>query len=124
MTKEQKRIYMKAYRIANKDKISKQAKGYREANKDRIKLKQKESRDSYKGDFVLYYIPKHNYVGVTNQLYHRLRHHKTVGKDVNNCSTIKVFKTKKEALDAESFYHSIGYEGKDRRYTIKPNPII
>tara|TARA_R110000796_G_scaffold1210_1_gene4772 strand:+ start:51 stop:410 length:360 start_codon:yes stop_codon:yes gene_type:complete len=111
MTKEQKKIYMKAYRLANKEKIAKQSKGYRESNKDRIKLKQKESRDSYKGDYLVYYLPKHNYIGVTNQLYHRLRHHKSVNRDVSNCVTIKTFKDKKNALSVERFYHSIGYEG-------------
>ena len=115
---EEKKIYMKAYRLANKEKIAKQAKGYREANKARIKLKQKECRDSYKGVYVLYYLPRHNYIGVTNQIYHRLRHHKASERDVANCVTIKSFKDKKEAILAERFYHSIGYKGANPNHKI------
>ena len=171
MTKEEKKkIYMKAYRLANKEKIAANKKDYDraryEANKEAIKSKardyynnnqekikvyresvkdknaikdkiyykanreklvkgMKARREARKTDFyTLYFIPNHNYVGVTNQTYARMNNHRVKNnKDTTNWTTIKTFKTKREALDAERFYHSIGYEGAHKQLKLI-NPII
>ena len=156
MTREEKKVYMKAYnkayRLANKEKLAAQKKKYHEDNKELFSLKKKqkyeankepaikrakkwykankdlvkERRDAKTDDFyTLYFIPNHNYVGVTNQTYARMNNHRVKNnKDTTNWTTIKTFKTKREALDAESFYHSIGYEGCGRKNQLKKNPII
>tara|TARA_R110000744_G_C18887631_1_gene507530 strand:+ start:30 stop:461 length:432 start_codon:yes stop_codon:yes gene_type:complete len=143
MTREEKKkIYMKAYRLANKEKIAEQNKIYDrakyEANKDCIKEQKKlyyklnkqkilKKREALKDDFhTLYYLPKHNYIGVTNQPTNRMGNHRRKSKrDTTNWATIKTFKTRREALDAEKFYHSIGYEGASTENLNKLiNPII
>ena len=122
--REKKRLYDKAYSIKNKEKKSIQNKAYREANLKNVVANQKKWRETHKDIFyTLYYLPNHNYIGVTNQLRHRLRHHKAMGRDIRNSVTIKTFKTKREALDVERFYHSIGYEGANKQSKLI-NPII
>ena len=73
--------------------------------------------------YTLYYIPSENYIGISFQPSIRMYAHKYSNRDTTNWVTIKTFKTKREALDAERFYHSIGYEGANKQSKLI-NPII
>jgi hypothetical protein len=57
-TKEQKAVYMKAWKAANKDKVAKHNKAYREANKEHLKEYMKQryaSNPEYKQYMKQYY---------------------------------------------------------------------
>ena len=76
-----------------------------------------------KEHYTLYYIPSENYIGISFQPSIRMYTHKYNKRDTTNWTTIKTFKTKREALDVERFYHSIGYEGANKQSKLI-NPII
>tara|TARA_R110000796_G_C14231004_1_gene395959 strand:+ start:134 stop:493 length:360 start_codon:yes stop_codon:yes gene_type:complete len=119
MTKKQEyqKEYSRKWRARNQDKI----KAYRVANRERNNEYQKKYRNPF---FTLYYLPRCNYVGITNSPVKRMNNHSVSGKDVSSWVTIKTYTNKREALDAEAFYHSIGYEGYGRQNQLKNNPII
>ena len=103
---------LKAYALANKEAISANKKRYYEANKEKIKAYRKEYYESLINDFyTMYYIPQHHYIGITNQPITRLRNHSTEGRITTDWEVVSTFKTKREALDAEKYMHSIGYCG-------------
>ena len=108
MTKSE---YDKNYSLNNKLKRNEVSRLWYLENKANRKKKY-ESTKSLK--YSLYYIQKENYIGVTNRYDSRIKEHSTNGKDVSNCFEIKKYNTKREALDAEAYYHSIGYEGRNR----------
>ena len=86
-----KNITMAAYRVNSRDKI-------------------KEYVLSQKNDFhTLYYLPEEHYIGITCQPRTRMRLHKSHGNHILDYETVATFKTKREALDAERYLHSIGY---------------
>tara|TARA_R110000782_G_C14615219_1_gene392585 strand:+ start:123 stop:494 length:372 start_codon:yes stop_codon:yes gene_type:complete len=115
---------LKRYKADNKERLSAYKKGWAKANKDKIAAQNKRYSDSLKNDFfTLYYLPRHNYIGVSNQPLSRMKMHKKLEKDISNWVTIKTFKTKREALDAEKFYHSIGYKGANPRTNLINNII-
>ena len=61
---------------------------------------------------IVYLLPFHNYVGVTNQPYKRMKWHKRVHKrNTDNWTELAKFDTREEALKCEAEYHSKGYEG-------------
>jgi len=107
---------IKAYREANKEKIKayrkEYSKEYYESNKDSLKSRQAKYRKSLTNDYyTLYYLKEEHYVGITSQPDTRMRRHKHNGKHVLDYEVISTFKTKREALDAEKYMHSIGYCG-------------
>ena len=105
MTKEERREYMKeymkTYRVANLEKLRKysreQGKVYRTRN----------TNDFY----TLYYLKEEHYVGITKRPKLRIKDHKKKNKHVLDFETIATFNTKREALKAEAYMHSIGYVG-------------
>ena len=121
--KEAKKAYylknkekIKAYREANKEKIKayrkEYSKGYYEANKDSLKIRQKEYRQSLTDDsYTLYYLREEHYIGITTQPNMRMRNHKKNGKHILDYEVVSTFETKREALEAEKYMHSIGYCG-------------
>lgn len=127
MTKEEKRREQKrawarrnkdnrkAYREANKDKIASRmklySKAYRENNKEKMSDKSKNYRESKKHKPLVYLIESCNYIGVTENIYHRLAVHKHKGKDVSNVFILSEFETREEALILEKNLHNIGYNG-------------
>jgi len=125
--KEKIQARKKAHRLANidaykaKDKKRyiadielrrSKAREYHHKNKELLSIKKKAYRESLKDEFyTMYYIPQHHYIGITNQPIIRLRNHSTVGRIITDWEVISTFKTKREALDAEKYMHSIGYCG-------------
>ena len=113
MTKEQRREYDKAYNIANRDKIAAKVKRHYESNKEKIADRRKAY---YKDDFyTLYYLKEEHYIGQTNQPKLRINNHRVKGKHVLDYEAVATFNTKREALDAERYLHSIGYNGGNPR---------
>jgi len=62
--------------------------------------------------WCVYLLPQHNYVGVSKNLQNRLSNHKSLGRTVDDFVVLDYFNSKEEALKKETWYHSIGYGGK------------
>ena len=106
-----KKEYDKAYSLENKKKRNEVSRLWYLKNKD----KKKAYRDAKKSRmYSVYYIQKENYIGVTNRYEYRIKEHSRDGRDTSNCIEIKKYDTKREALDTEAYYHSIGYEGRNK----------
>ena len=61
---------------------------------------------------LVYLLPNHNYVGVTDNPTYRMYKHKSYNKrNTNNWIELKRFNTREEALKCEAEYHAQGYEG-------------
>ena len=61
--------------------------------------------------YIVYYLPKENYCGMTMDPTPRMRVHKRDGNDTTGWITITTAKTKKEARSIENHYHALGMEG-------------
>jgi hypothetical protein len=89
-------------------------KSYELNKEDRLTKKKAYRETVLKNDFyTVYYIPSINYVGYTKQVIQlRIAQHKRRHNvDTVNYTSIKAFKTKREAIECERYYHSIGYNG-------------
>jgi len=127
--KEKEEAYIKAYRAANKEKISAYIKAYREANKEKLvasnkayyqanrekKIAQSAAQiAANRHDHVVYYLPEHHYVGVTDCLYSRLNNHRSFHNRVTE--GYEVLYTAKDAVEARAveryMHYEMGYNGK------------
>jgi hypothetical protein len=113
MTKEEKRIYDKAYRARRREQIAEYKAKYYKSNKDALKEVHKANREALKdGFYTVYYLPKHHYIGVTTRLKGRLWRHKEQGRDTSGCTIMYKFSSKREALDVERQLHEeLGFNG-------------
>jgi hypothetical protein len=61
---------------------------------------------------IVYLLPEHNYVGVTNRPYTRMINHTSEhNRNTNNWVELKRFDNRKDALIYEAELHTQGYEG-------------
>ena len=60
----------------------------------------------------VYLLPKHNYVGITNSIYHRMGWHRSNGRDTTDYRILETFQDRKLGLELEAHLHNLGYEGK------------
>lgn len=61
---------------------------------------------------VVYYLPEFNYVGVSKNMYARLKTHKyQQDRDVKEYVILHTFDNRKDALAKEKEYHNMGYNG-------------
>jgi hypothetical protein len=105
--------YHKEYYLKNKAKVLAKNKEYRDSHKDDEKIRNKERFESTKdGYHIVYLLEDCKYVGVTNNLQHRLRQHKTNGRDITNHLILYKTTNRDEAHEVESLLHEIGFEGK------------
>jgi hypothetical protein len=144
MTKEEKREYAKKYGAANKEKIAAKRKAWRENNKEREAARKKawnennkEKVAAYRKDYyqdnrertiarnkayveskkhepVVYYLPEHHYVGVTDCLFSRLKNHRSNSNRITEGYEI-IYNAKDitEARAVERYMHyEMGYNGK------------
>ena len=93
----------KEYSKNNKEKIQE----YREVNKEKIANQRREYHLNNTLDHhVVYYLPEINYCGVTRHPTKRMQCHARHGNDTTGWKVLAKAKTKKEALEIESKYHS------------------
>ena len=128
MTKEEKREYNKKYRAANREKIAAKQKAWNEknkekeaarlrawylANREKTIARTKAYLNSKKHEPVVYYLPEHHYVGITNCLYSRLQRHKSFYNRVTeDYEIIYTAKDMTEARAVERYMHyEMGYNG-------------
>lgn len=99
MTKEEMREYQSKWYLANKEKAKAQAKAFIESKKHQP---------------VVYYLPEHHYVGVTDCLYSRLKNHRSrFNRSTEGCEIIYNAKDITEARAVERYMHyELGYNGK------------
>lgn len=57
--------------------------------------------------YILYYIPSHNYAGITNEPESRFSYHKRTGKDIDNVKILYACKSRKEIKYMEAMFHSV-----------------
>ena len=97
--KEKWNAYMRAYRKKNYN-----------PEKERKRQKQKYLQQ-LTGYFYLYYLPEEHYVGITNNMYVRMKHHKYKNKYIEDVEIIAKFERQVDAHLYETKLHSMGYEG-------------
>ena len=108
-----KENYHIEYYAKNKERILAKNKEYRDAHKNELNIKSKSFFESGKdGYHSVYLLENCNYVGVTNNLPHRVRQHKTTGRDCENVIVLYKTKDREFAHKIESLLHDMGYEGK------------
>ena len=100
MSKEERRKqYLKEYH-----------KKWRLINKDYYKERRDNQKDGY---HRVYLLEDYNYVGVTENIYHRFIKHKCEhNRDCSNHRVLYKTKDRSEALELEALLHDMGYEGK------------
>ena len=111
MTKEEKiKETKRKYRAANKEKISAYRKAYYQANIE----KERAYLVARKHEPVVYYLPEHHYVGVTDCLYMRLSNHRSFHKRLTEgYEIIYNAKDMTEARAVERYMHyEMGYNGR------------
>tara|TARA_R110000744_G_C18855988_1_gene503326 strand:+ start:39 stop:449 length:411 start_codon:yes stop_codon:yes gene_type:complete len=87
-----------------------------EANAEKNKAYQKKRRKQIfeeQGGFIVYYLPEHNYIGMTNNLIRRLGDHRKSGKFTEGHEVVGRYKTAAEAHLVETTLHCMGYQGYD-----------
>lgn len=121
--------YFNQYRLENAEHIKQQSKEYSLKNAERVKKRNKQWREDnaeyvkqYKKEFRLqqkdglhhvYYLPQHNYVGVTDNLYNRMKTHRNQqGRNTHNYQILASFEDRGKALRFESLMHDSGFEGR------------
>lgn len=65
----------------------------------------------YRGKYVVYYLPKHNYVGMTKHYSKRIKRHRSNKKDTSGHTAILITRSQKIAHLVESLLHLFGFKG-------------
>ena len=113
MTREEKNEYNRNYRLLNKEKQRAYFKLYTKVNREKLSSNRAAKKD---GLYTVYFLPKENYVGMTANIYERLRYHKSVkNRFVEDVEIFGKYETKEEAIRTESELHNIGYLGEHPR---------
>ena len=114
MTKQEQREYRRAYYQANKELEQANNKAWRENNKEKVSAIGRDWTDAKKHEPVVYYLPEHHYVGVTDCLYTRLKNHRNNSNRVTEgYEIIYTAKDVTEARAVERYMHyEMGYNGK------------
>ena len=112
-TKEEVAARKKRWYQANRASILDKKREYYKANKDERLAYKASLKDDF---YTLYYLSEEHYIGITNQPKIRIPIHSTKGKHILDYEAVSTFKTKLEALNAEKYMHSIGYNGINKHY--------
>lgn len=62
--------------------------------------------------WIVYLLPNANYVGKTNNPTYRMPNHRQAKRDTDEWYILDVVHTNEEALEKESYYHSLGFSGR------------
>tara|TARA_B100001939_G_scaffold27578_2_gene22077 strand:- start:1345 stop:1698 length:354 start_codon:yes stop_codon:yes gene_type:complete len=65
----------------------------------------------YKGKYAVYYLPKHNYIGMSKNLTKRMQKHRKRGKNTTGFRVLIATKNAKLAHTIESLFHILGFKG-------------
>ena len=105
--------YKKQWYQDNVERVKITQKQHYKNNLTYYKQHSKQYRESTKLLYhVVYLLPDHNYVGVTDNIYVRMACHKSQYKrNTDNWIELARFDTREEALKCEAEYHFKGYEG-------------
>ena len=120
-----KKEYDKQYRLANKERDKEYSKQWRLTNSEYFKqyyynnnseLSQQYHKQHHLNNqlpyHIVYLLPDHNYVGVTNNPTYRMYDHKNQYKrNTDNWIELARYIDRKEALIHEARLHDSGYEG-------------
>ena len=102
--------YNREWNANNIERIRERRKNWPSYNSEYQKQWHKNNQSSY---YIVYLLPIHNYVGVTNNPTKRMYDHKSIHKrDTTGWIELARFNTREEALEYESIKHTEGYEGK------------
>jgi len=114
MTKEEIKEYGKKYRAANREREADRNRAWKEKNKEKVAVRMKAWTDAKKHEPVVYYLPEHHYIGVTDCLYTRLRNHRNNNNRlIGDCEIIYTAKDMTEARAVERYMHyEMGYNGR------------
>ena len=110
--------YLKEYYQSNKDSY----KQWSSSNQDKVKVSRlkwvdknrdygKEWYESRKHNPLVYLIVKDNYVGMTENISHRISQHKSKGRDTSEVVELATFDSRLDALAFERRLHELGYNG-------------
>ena len=114
-TKKRNRANYLKNRDRDREKNKEKSRLWYSKNSEKAKKQMSEYRKSKTLDgYALYYIPKHNYIGITNRPDLRASQHKHIGKDVSRFTVLTTYTTKREALDAEKYMHNLGFKGENK----------
>ena len=115
----------------NPEKKKASAKKWSKNNPEKRKVITKKQYESKKeGHFSIYVLEGtqgeygKGYVGQTNSLYYRIRHHKSNGKIFDSYTILDIAQTREEALYLEAQYHLVGYGGGDSKGSKLRDQII
>jgi hypothetical protein len=126
----QKRIYDRKYRMENKRIITPEErelkrlynKEYSKKNKEVKSVYNKKYRESKSTDYwVVYLLPKANYVGVSRNYESRLLKHKSYGRDISEARILHEIYNEEDARRQEDLYHRLGFSGGNGRRGIYPS---
>jgi hypothetical protein len=119
-----KKEYQKQYYQANKERLKQHAKQHYQNNDDYKRQYAKEWRlnnNEYQKQWyksvtlpyhIVYLLPDHNYVGVTNNPRVRMNVHKNkCSRNIDNWIELARYENRQEALTHEARLHAEGYEG-------------
>ena len=105
--------YYKQWHKDNLEYKKQQSKQWRLNNPECKKQMDKQYHESLKLPYhIVYLLPDHNYVGVTNNPTCRMNRHRNGHKrNTSNWVELACFDSRKDALKCEAEYHAKGYEG-------------
>ena len=116
--KEYRKQYMKQY-YKNNIESMKQNSAQRYQNDNGVLKEQNlKSATKYRLSqispyYIVYLLPDHNYVGITNNIYNRMHNHRSqYSRNTDNWIELARFNTREEALIHESELHDQGYDGR------------
>ena len=85
---------------------------FQEKKESSLKLQEEYGHLGKNGWFVVYCLPKENYVGYTGEFYKRLIGHKNAAKrNVEGAYILGEYRTREEAMAVENSYHAKGFKG-------------
>ncbi len=100
--------------LNNKESYQEKGKKLYYSNPTKWRTKNREWITGKKDGLTHVYMLENEYVGVTNNLYARMTHHKHVGNPTNY-RVLYSTKNRADALELEELLHDMGYEGKHNK---------
>jgi predicted GIY-YIG superfamily endonuclease len=105
--------YKKEWYLKNRERLLAKNKEYRDTHIQEQQIRNKKRYESGKdGYHTVYLLQNSDYVGVTNNINHRLRNHKNNGRDITNVVCLYKTKCREVAHNIEKLFHDAGYQGK------------